>query len=61
MALRSRCQNLNHLPKLKILSVQANRLTRITGLEALPQLQELYVSENGISELSGLEAQVSRK
>ena len=40
--------------------MQANRLTRITGLEALPQLQELYVSENGISELSGLEAQVRR-
>ena len=48
-------QNLTNLPKLKILSVQANRLTRLEGLDALPHLQEFYASENGLVEISGLE------
>lgn len=38
----------------RILSLQANRLTKIEGLDALVNLEELYLSENGIEHIEGL-------
>ena len=48
-------QNLSHLSNLKILSIQANRLPRITGLADLANLEELYISDNALTEISGLD------
>lgn len=50
-----RQQNLDALQNLRILSIQSNRLTRISGLSALQNLEELYLSHNAITELGGLE------
>ena len=36
---------------LRILSLQSNRLTSMTGLEVLTSLEELYLSHNGLSEI----------
>lgn len=44
-------QNLSHFPALKILSIQANRLSSITGLSALPSLEELYISHNALTSI----------
>ncbi|KAJ5244374.1 hypothetical protein N7489_004470 [Penicillium chrysogenum] len=49
-------QNLDNLSNLRIISIQSNRLTKITGLSALPKLEELYLSHNAITELAGLES-----
>lgn len=43
------------MQNLKILSIQSNRLSRISGLEDLPSLEELYISHNALSEISGLD------
>ena len=48
-------QNLDALSNLKIISIQSNRLTQITGLSSLKNLEELYLSHNAITDLSGLE------
>lgn len=48
-------QNLDSLSNLKIISIQSNRLTQITGLSSLKNLEELYLSHNAITDLSGLE------
>ena len=48
-------QNVSHLSNLKILSIQSNRLPKISGLSALSNLEELYISHNALSEISGLE------
>ena len=48
-------KNLSSLQSLKILSIQSNRLTSITGLNDLPNLEELYISHNALTDLSGLE------
>ena len=41
-------QNLSHLLKLRLLSIQSNRLTSIgDGLRYNVQLKELYLSHNG--------------
>lgn len=43
------------LQNLRILSLQSNRLTSISGLEALANvLEELYLSHNGITSIEGL-------
>ena len=47
-------KNISHLQNLKILSVQSNRLTRISGLENLTNLEELYIAHNALTEISGL-------
>lgn len=44
------------LSNLKILSIQSNRLTSITGLSSLKSLEELYISHNALTSLSGLES-----
>jgi len=51
-------QNLGALKKLRLLSIQSNRITRIEGLENLVNLEELYLSHNGISKLEGLDNNV---
>ena len=48
-------QNLSSLGNLKILSIQSNRLSQISGLSSLASLEELYVSHNALTSLSGLE------
>lgn len=48
-------QNLSSLSNLKILSIQSNRLTSITGLNDLLNLEELYISHNALTDLTGLE------
>ncbi|KAJ5121878.1 hypothetical protein N7448_003010 [Penicillium atrosanguineum] len=48
-------QNLDSLPNLRIISIQSNRLTNLTGLSGLPNLEELYFSHNAVTDLSGLE------
>ena len=49
-------QNLSALSNLKLLSIQSNRITSITGLSDLHNLEELYISHNGLTDLSGLES-----
>jgi Leucine-rich repeat (LRR) protein len=51
-------QNLDNLIKLRLLSIQSNRITKIEGLENLANLEELYFSHNGIKKLEGLEHNV---
>lgn len=51
-------QNLSKLSKLKILSLQSNRITKIEGLDQLVSLEELYLSHNGVERLEGLENNV---
>jgi protein phosphatase 1 regulatory subunit 7 len=41
---------------LKLLSIQSNRLTSISGLSTLANLEELYISHNALSQVSGLDA-----
>ena len=48
-------QNISHLSNLKILSIQSNRLPKISGLSALTNLEEVYISHNALTEISGLE------
>ena len=48
-------QNISHLQNLKILSIQSNRLTMISGLADLPNLEEIYMSHNALTEISGLD------
>ena len=48
-------QNISHLGNLKILSIQSNRLPKISGLSSLTSLEELYISHNALTEISGLE------
>jgi protein phosphatase 1 regulatory subunit 7 len=52
-------QNLDTLSNLRIISIQSNRLTKISGLSVLPKLEELYLSHNAITDLSGLESNES--
>jgi len=54
-------QNLSALKKLKILSIQSNRLTVIEGLEELESLEEIYLSHNGIERIQGFEHNVSQR
>ena len=51
-------QGLDKLCRLRVLSIQSNRLTKIEGLEALVNLEELYVSHNGIKKMEGLDTLV---
>lgn len=51
-------QGLSTLKKLRILSMQSNRITKLENLEELTELQELYLSHNGISRIEGLENNV---
>lgn len=44
------------LPKLKILSIQSNRITRLDGLRNVENLLELYISHNGVESLAGIHA-----
>ena len=43
------------MQNLKILSIQSNRISKITGVSDLPNLEELYISHNALTEISGLE------
>lgn len=52
-------QNISHLSNLKILSIQSNRLPKISGLSALINLEELYISHNALTEISGLENNIN--
>ncbi len=44
-----------NLPNLSILSVQANRLTKIENLDKLVNLTELYLSDNGLTKIENLD------
>ena len=44
---------------MKILSIQSNRLPRITGLSDLPNLEEVYISHNALTEISGLDSSLN--
>ncbi|KAG9016641.1 hypothetical protein FRB90_002708 [Tulasnella sp. 427] len=48
-------ENLAHLCKLRILSIQSNRIVKLEGLEGLVDLEELYISHNGLERLEGLD------
>ena len=48
-------QSVSHLQNLKILSIQSNRLTQISGLDGLINLEELYLAHNALTEISGLD------
>jgi hypothetical protein len=50
---------LDTFSKLKILSIQSNRITKMEGLEGLVNLEELYLSHNGLKKIEGLEKNVS--
>lgn len=52
-------KGLENLKKLKILSLQSNRITKLEGLEELKVLDQLYLSHNGVEKLEGLENNVS--
>ena len=41
---------------MKLLSIQSNRLTSISGLSSLTNLEELYISHNALKQISGLDA-----
>lgn len=49
-------KNVSSLLNLKILSIQSNRLTHISGLSDLSNLEELYISHNALTELSALDS-----
>ena len=49
-------KNISSLHNLKILSIQSNRLTQISGLSDLSNLEELYISHNALTEISGLDS-----
>lgn len=51
-------QNLSKLTKLKTLSIQSNRITKIENLEDLINLEELYLAHNGLEKIEGLEKNV---
>lgn len=46
------------MASLKLLSIQSNRLTSISGLSALTNLEELYISHNALTQISGLDTNV---
>jgi len=54
-------QNLENLTKLKIISIQSNRITKIEGLDMLVNLEEFYISHNGIEKIEGLNNNVSQQ
>lgn len=47
-------EGLEHLPKLKKLQLQGNKIENLDNLPDLPELEELYLDGNGIAELSEL-------
>jgi protein phosphatase 1 regulatory subunit 7 len=53
-------QGMEALKKLKILSIQSNRIAKLEGLEELESLEQLYLSHNGIKKIEGLERNVSQ-
>lgn len=57
----TRLKGLGSLKKLKILSIQSNRITKLEGLEVLEDLDQLYLSHNGIQKIEGLEHNVSER
>lgn len=56
----STTQNFGSLQRLRILSIQSNRITKLEGLDSLANLEELYISHNGLTKLEGLEHNVRR-
>lgn len=51
-------QNISMLTNIRLLSIQSNRLTSISGLSSLINLEELYISHNALTEISGLESNI---
>lgn len=47
------------LTNIRLLSIQSNRLTEISGLSSLVNLEELYISHNALTKISGLESNVN--
>lgn len=47
-------EGLQNLPKLRLLSVQSNRIRDLSPLHAVPTLEELYVSHNALESLESL-------
>lgn len=56
----STTKNLGTLQRLRILSIQSNRITKLEGLDGLTNLEEFYISHNGLTKLEGLEHNVRR-
>lgn len=52
-------QGLQTLRRLKILSIQSNRITKLEGLDELENLEEFYISHNGVKLIEGLENNVA--
>ncbi|KAF7978812.1 hypothetical protein HWV62_44587 [Athelia sp. TMB] len=57
----SKLENLGSLKRLKILSIQSNRITKIENLESLENLEDIYLSHNGITRLEGLDHNLKLK
>ncbi|MFX1449429.1 MAG: leucine-rich repeat protein, partial [Promethearchaeota archaeon] len=51
----SKIEGLDHLSKLKFLSLYENKITNIEGLEKLCRLEELILFGNPIKDIGGLE------
>lgn len=43
------------MSKLRVLSIQSNRITKLENLDKLANLEELYISHNGLTQIGGLE------
>jgi len=52
-------EGMSSLSSLKILSIQANRITKIAGLDGVTSLEELYISNNLLTDISGLDTNVN--
>lgn len=48
-------ENIGHLQKLYMLTLQANFIEQITGLDQLHNLEQLYFQQNKIKKITGLE------
>jgi protein phosphatase 1 regulatory subunit 7 len=44
------------LPKLRLLSIQSNRIRSLAPLSNVPTLEELYISHNALESLEGIES-----
>lgn len=44
------------MPKLRLLSIQSNRITDLSPLKDVPSLEELYISHNLLESLDGIES-----
>ncbi len=53
-----RFQCLEKMTKLRVLSIQSNRIVKIENLDKLVNLEEFYIAHNGLTQIEGLEQNV---